>query len=129
MKLKHKIAIAAALSVGVAIAALNPRAGFNEGKFYAMSCSSKHFIIPASDDGNYKIPGGLYNAESLVKKLYPQMMAEYTRETAGNPFAGLGIALMGTMREPIINIIDTAIEDACEGNDLSYLTVFENLGN
>ena len=127
MNRNQKIAIAALLGVGVAIAALNPRAGIDDGKFYAMSCSTKHFIIPASDDGKYKIPGGLYNAESLVKRLYPQMMAEYTRETAGNPFAGLGIALMGTIKEPIINLIDTAIVDACEGNDLSYLKAFENL--
>ena len=129
MKRKQKIVLASLLGVGLSIAALNPRAGFNEGKFYAMSCSTKYFILPESEDNGYKIPAGLYNAESLVKKLYPQMMANYTRETAGNPFAGLGVALMGTMKEPIISIIDTAIEDACEGNDLSYLSVFENLGN
>ena len=128
MKKRYLIpAVCAALGVA-ATAALNPRAGFDDGKFYAMSCSTKHFIIPATNNDTYKIPGGLYNAQSFVKKMYPQMMAEYTRETAGNPFAGLGIALMGTMKEPIINIIDTAIEDACEGNDLSYLAAFENLG-
>ena len=129
MKRNHKIALAALLGVGVAVAALNPRANVDDGKLYALSCSTKYFIIPASENNDYKIPGGLYNAESLVKKLYPQMMANYTRETAGNPFAGFGLALIGNMKEPIVNIIDTAIEDACEGNDLSYLSVFENLGN
>ena len=129
MQRKQKIVLASLLGVGVAVAALNPRANVDEGKFYALSCSTKYFILPASENKDFKIPGGLYNAESLVKKVYPQMMANYTRETAGNPFAGLGIALMGTMKEPIVNIIDTAIEDACEGKDLSYLSAFENLGN
>ena len=128
MKRNHKIAIAAVLGIGVVIAALNPRVAFNDGKFYAMSCSTKHFIIPSSEDKDFKIPGGLYNAESLVKKLYPQMLANYTRDTAGNPFAGLGLALIGNMKEPMVDIVDTSIEDACAGNDLTYLAVFENLG-
>ena len=128
MKRNHKIAIAAVLGIGVVIAALNPRVAFNDGKFYAMSCSTKHFIIPSSEDNDFKIPGGLYNAESLVKKLYPQMLANYTRDTAGNPFAGLGLALIGNMKEPMVDIVDTSIEDACAGNDLTYLAVFENLG-
>ena len=73
---KHYLIPAVCVAFGIIVAALNPRAGFDDGKFYAMSCSTKHFIIPASNEGAYKIPGGLYNAESLVKKLYPQMMAE-----------------------------------------------------
>ena len=128
MNRNQKIGLTALLGLGIAVAALNPRASVNEGKLYAMSCSTKHFVIPTTENSEYKIPGGIYNAESLMEKMYPQMVANYTRDTAGNPFAGLGLALMANMKETFVNVMDAAVEDACEGNDLSYLTAFQSLG-
>ena len=128
MNRNQKIGLTALLGLGIAVAALNPRANISEGKFYAMSCTTKHFVIPTTENSEYTIPGGIYNAESLMKKMYPQMVAKYTRDTAGNPFAGLGLALMANMKETFVNVMDTAVEDACEGNDLSYLNAFQSLG-
>ena len=69
----------------VAVAALNPRS-FDDGKFYAMSCS-KHFIIPASNNGT-QIPG-----------LYKQSHLQKSTDDGGvhkelQSIAGLGIALI-----------------------------------
>ena len=52
------------------------------------------------------------------------MMTEYTRETTSNPFAGwIRHDPHGDYEKPIINIIDTAVEDTHEGTDQNFTSI------
>ena len=121
MNKSTKIGLAAALVLGLITAAINPRAGISEGKLYAVSCSTKHMFIPANTFNGFSVRAGVYTPESLVGKMMPQMMAQYAKQTAGNPFQGIGLLTIPAMKEPLIMLLDQAIDDGCEGDDLSYL--------
>ena len=130
MKTSTKVAAGVVAALVLGVVALNPRAKVDDGKLYAISCTTKHFYMPTTTaDNGMTVPGGLYNAESYIDQVMPQAMAAYTKETAGNPFQGLGLMLMPAFKGPLVTLANQAIKDACEGNDLSYLEAIASYGS
>ena len=84
-----------------------------------MVCPTKHLLVQRAGGG---IPAGLNSLDGVVDGLMNQATTQYAADTAGNPFAGLGFALMGAMREPIKQIARSAFDDACANRDTTWLS-------
>ena len=81
-----------------------------------MSCTTKTILttgIKLGDD--MSIGPGIYTPKGLGKSLLRSARKDYMRETAGNPFQGLGLGLMSSMGGLVENMVETVIDDVCEG--------------
>ena len=107
----------------VLLGAINPRIKFTDDGLVAMSCTTKTMLLPNMDSPTgLKIKAGVYNPESLTKALMKEAKRDYMTEMAGNPFAVMGVGLMSAMEGPMEGMVETAMEDACNGEDVSWLS-------
>ena len=115
--------------IGLTVLIINPRVAVSDKGIVAASCTTKHFYMPEISNDGLTMPAGVYSPESFVDTAMPRLMANYTQELAGNPFTGLGIALLGSLKPSLVSILDTALTDVCAGRNTDYITTLSSIGN
>ena len=115
-----KIAGITALALGLSVAALNPRATSTENNgLVLVSCTTRQLYVQRSSNG---INSGIQSTDSLVDGVINYGTAQYMTEMAGNPFAGLGLMMIGSLRDTVKGVAKTAMDDACAGRDTTWLS-------
>ena len=100
----------------VLLGLINPRVRVNENGAIAMSCTTKTMLISGIKmDNGYNVGPGIYSPDGLTKSMLKSARRSYMRETAGNPFQAIGFGMMSAMEEPMKDMVETVIDDVCEG--------------
>ena len=115
--------------IGLTVLIINPRVAVSDKGIVAASCTTKHFYMPEISNNALTMPAGVYSPQSYVDTAIPRVMASYTQGLAGNPFTGLGIALLGNLKPSLVSILDTALTDVCAGRNADYLNTLSSIGN
>jgi len=119
-----KIAGWSAIVLGLATIAISPRGSIGPDGVFLVSCSTKRMYLHsagmAAEDG---VKPGFYTVDTLVDAIYKKAKADYITETAGNPFAGFGLALIESIKPTFKELANSTFEEICDGTPASATTL------
>ena len=121
-----------AIALGLATVAIWPKGSISSERTVVISCTTKKLYINGSAFKEEGFKPGIYTSDEYVDVAYEKALDEYKTSLAGNPFMGLGLSLMEALRPRMTEIMETSVEEICDGTAPADTTVgklVESLNN